>query len=515
MSSSGDRWARAWAIIRSWHLVAAIAAVVGLGVLNHFANLPAENAGPNQFARPGWDGVLIRGVAPEIIGTLLIYIAINWLLRRQRELFDESAVEHIGDKVAERVFSRKKSTFDDTLQEKSSDSQIIREARNEIWLAQRTGLKLFREAREPLVEHLQSERKIRLITTSPNSVGSRHAFFGRNDLATPSALSQFAADARNRLDDIFRKCREAQKLVELRYCPYALPASVVLTDPRTMHGLSRLNYKLNGFFAKLSDQDEIALETESDVSPLFIDSVKTAYEEVFSLSSKVVVLPLGQNCRSRFESIVPEFWGRSLENNTGEIRSEESSNVFIVWFEEPSPPQYLESRVRFGLANEKSKGRNFTRSDTGGQSRIDPDCFRVLLTSLEKAIDKKKVIIFGNLGPLELGAVEDRSRIQVVPERLEDGTASREFYLDRVKQGEVSVTMTLSVVIGKLLDDVDSHVFLDLRNDPAVTSSAIYRRIMNHERTTRMIAEGFPDSLQSELEGSIQSVSFSQEADCH
>lgn len=419
--------------------------------------------------------------------------------------------------MAERVFSKKRSTFDDTLQEKHTDSQIIREARNEIWLAQRTGAKLFREARAPLLAHLQSERKIKLITTSPNSVGSRHAFFGRNDLATPIALTQLAADARNRLDDIFRNCREPQKLVELRYCPYAVPASIVLSDPLKMHGTSRVNYRLSGFLAKLNDQDEINLETDSDASRLFVDSVRRAYEEVFSLSSKVVVLPVGQSCRTLFEYIVPEFWESAPQYDTSQkvkyMSHVDRDKVFIVWFDEPRAPS-TETQVRFGFANQKPKPKNYTTSDRTAPSRIEHNCFRLLLTALEDAVAQKKIIVFGNLGPLQLGQAEDQAELELRPERITENPG-RDFYLDRVKGGEPTFRMTLSDVIGRLLDDLDSHVFLDLRNDAAVTSSPIYRRIMGHERTTRMTGEGFPQSLQLELEGSIQSVSFSHEGDCH
>ena len=511
MAPGSDRDARLWSLIRSWSFLAALATLAGLFVLNYFANLAQDGGPEDRFAWSGWSGVLIRGIAPEIMGTLLIYLAIDWLLRRQHELFSESAINQIGDKVAERVFSRNRLSFDDTLESSHKDTDVIRHATSDLWIARKTGRDFLKGARDELISHLRAGRSIKLVVTSPKSIGSTHLLFGRNDFVSSSPFSSMTTEATNMLRKIFNECREPQKMFELRYCPYALPATVVLSDPLEESRTSHLTYRLSGFLTEMDQKREVNLETDQDASPEVIKSIIKAYREVFYMSSKIVVLPFGQGVKEALRAMMPEFWGlpkQFVDPAVRYISAVDSDNVFIVWFEEPRAGT-TQPYVRFGSGNLKATEKEYAVDDGDVKNRVSQDTFRELMIAWAEAVALRKLIIVGNIGPLQLGQVEDSRQTDFVPSRMVD-PVNVEFYSKRLKPGETSVSLTICSAIDLLVEDYDSHVFLDLTNDHAVTFSSTYQSIMNHERTTVLRADEIPDILQDELDGSIRSVSFTR-----
>jgi len=471
-----------------------------------YVTLDAWNLVP-VFDVPGAIVDLVKQLIVGMCVVLITYIGTYLLYRRHHEILTGGEIERISDHVAKQVIEAAGAApLDEHLFRDGTNAHSLRGEHSELWISRESGSSLFSECAVQIKKLLQNGCRFKVVLTDPNGPGAAQTDLRNARDKGPVRTRSRTASAKIR--EILDSGKDHRGRFELRYTPYALPATAIIANPGLRLGTTKVIYRTIGHLTENVDQ-RMSLATDSERSPRLTHFIQIEFERIFRASSKVVLIPDSKQCTD-WLSIFPSFFGRQ---STGGFNS---ARLFLVIFDR-GPDAAGRIHVRYGAAARAATVRIYATSPMQGRFSVSREAFVALRIAIDRAIEDKCTLLFGNLGPVALGdeaVVCDKTEISAYDVELPD-TEHQAYVAAKLAGGVESLPMRLDEPILDLMNTrPDSHLYVHLAPLPGPGRAKragravdeLTQQIRGHERTT-VFADGATDSqLFEELRGSLRAL---------
>lgn len=463
---------------------------------------------------------LAKEAGAGIVVLLLGFLVAHWFLRHEQEILSRSEVDRIGERVADRVSKIVGSpSLDGTLLDPRNNAHILGLAQHEVCISRETGNSMFEECHLQMKQLLNEGRNFKIVLTEPGSRGAEHTLFRRSN-SGKSNLASRQEVARALLNRIFGAGPSTRRRVELRHTAFALPATLIITDPRPHPGgRSEIMYRQVGHLST-QERERFSLRLDSETSPRCAELLISEFDRIFYAASKTVVIPRDERLEAfGWSELFPNFFPNNGSARRGEGQGKpfvpfaDPAMLFLVAFEKEdesalrSPMTETRNKVWFGGAQKRARAVDYAIRD-GEKWKIGLDGLMELRAAFDEAIKAGSIVMIVNIGPVALGMEECCVASEISEQDLRAGTPeeNREFYLYHRDPATRLMRLSITSALEPLLDDRRSHLYLHFQRPELAKRSAFYSKVEDNERTTMLDSTDVTAVLPAELQGSATAV---------
>lgn len=335
-------------------------------------------------------------VTPLLLSTLSLVAFTIMRDREQRHTLSES----LRDLSARTRPPEASSVF----ATRSSEIPVIEQARHEIWSVQETGSLIVETCRKELIALLERGGRLRLVLTAPTEGTSRSLALRNATLTDYIAIQGRAATFRHLVRDLCNHNPNFAERLEVRYVPYAVGDTFVLTDATHPNDHPRLLFRAAGFGVPFERKLDLVCDAAS--APNLFSLYKDQFERMFMLSSKIVLLT-----------------GKPKSGKTTAIESLLNSDLASsnAVYSAVSPADMRGDR-RTGFSVRTSAGRTSTfATRQAGDYAVDLAVWDQVAEEINEARLAGKVLIIDEIGPMQARSAAFCKAIEAV---MDDESAS-------------------------------------------------------------------------------------------
>jgi nucleoside-triphosphatase THEP1/uncharacterized membrane protein len=303
---------------------------------------------------------------------------------------------------AERFFSKQ-----------TSELNVLSTAHQSAYLIQETGHLVTERYQDTLVRILQAGGVLKFVVCLPTMRPTTTLAYRNDNLDDPAAIVDRLNGFHNQIKSIKRSAGSAFRRLEVRYAPYDVGFTLVLSN--SLSHISDKNglVRLAGFRVPYNRKLDFAFDSRQ--SPSIVDHFNKEFEDVFGSSTKVVLL-----------TAEPRFGKTKMFERLIELAANRDDVYFVISVRERDGVG-SNSFAAYSSVNPSNK-RTFARklvpskfpeSDIR-QYEIELDVWSHFAEELRNARREKKLIIIDEIGEMQL---QDKGFCEVVREIIADPEA--------------------------------------------------------------------------------------------
>lgn len=314
-------------------------------------------------------------LSATILATLTLLALVLIRDREQRDSL-ETSVRHLEKPIsADHFFSCR-----------TQEQTVIVGAVKSLLVLQETGSLVTETYRGEIVASLLRGVQITMVVSSPAGSTSRLLAFRNATLTEPLAIQGRASTFRHLVEDVLRRAGASSGLFRVRYCPYPIGETLVISDPNVPGVVGRAVFRLAGFGIPFEEKPDFQLDSLS--SPRTFSIFVEEFQRFYKRSSRVLLVsaPPRTGKTRLFASLVSQierdeafFWLLTEAGWSGEERT----GFSVRTRNEPQP-------------------RPFAERLKDGSYKVDSSVADALAGEIEAAHKGGKVLILDEIGPLQL-----------------------------------------------------------------------------------------------------------------